>query len=138
MNAQITDGGFEGGEGGGAWVEASVNFSSLICSVSTCEDFGGVYVPNSGTYYVWFGGISSPETASVQQSANIPVGTTASLHMMVKIAATGQGDASEKMEISVDGTILETITVMTKNFSNCLQTLDIIESYKFPKAFGVG
>ncbi|MCB0785431.1 MAG: hypothetical protein KDB87_08920, partial [Flavobacteriales bacterium] len=54
-SAQINDGGFEGGAGGGAWTEASTNFGTPLCDAG-CGTCGGPCVSRTGTWYVWFGG----------------------------------------------------------------------------------
>ena len=108
-NAQLLDGGFEDGPGG-PWTEASSTFGTPICDVATCGNGGGPCVPNTGTFYVWFGGANSIETGSVEQALVFPTGTTGDLTMAVKIASPGAGLLDDRIEVSIDGTIAGTIT----------------------------
>jgi len=68
----IEDGGFELGTPNSSWIEASTNFGTPICNVSTCG-LGGGTGPYQGEYWVWFGGVNN-EVASVEQSVNIMPG----------------------------------------------------------------
>jgi len=70
---RVLDGGFEAGSGGN-WTEFSTNFGSPICTVAECSTGGGTG-PRSGAYWVWLGGIDADETAFVNQSFVIAVGT---------------------------------------------------------------
>lgn len=108
-SAQILDGSFEEGDGAGTWVEASTNFGTPICNEAACGDCGGPCLPYEGDYYVWFGGANAEETGSVQQSAVFPAGTAGTLLMLVKMPANS-GLEEDRMEVSIDGEILETIT----------------------------
>ena len=128
VSAQIADGSFEAGPGGGDWTEASTNFGTPICDVATCSDCGGPCVPNTGDFYGWFGGAGLVETASVEQSLVIPLGTAASIEMMVHIADLGPGLVEDRLELSVDGNILTTITThdsTTYGMAYTLSTTDI-------------
>jgi hypothetical protein len=109
VSAQIADGGFETGSTGTTWTQASTNFGSPLCDAG-CGTGGGTCGPNNGAWYVWFGGATSVETGSVIQSAVVPTGTTATLNMNVKIAAAGTGLPADRMEVSLDGVIIRTIT----------------------------
>lgn len=107
----ITDGSFEAGAGSGSWVEASTNFGTPLCD-GGCGNCGGPCASNTGSWYVWFGGSgSAAEQASVEQSVVIPAGSsTAILSMQVFMPTPGAGLAQDRLEVSVDGTILQTIT----------------------------
>lgn len=110
-NAQVIDGGFEAGAGGGAWTEASTNFGTPVCDFASCGNGGGGAIPASGTFFTWFGGAGGvTETASVEQSIIIPSGTNAALTVQVKIPSAGPGLAADRLDISVDGTIMQTVT----------------------------
>ena len=67
----IADPGFEAGPFGGVWTESSTNFGTPICDVGGCGTGTGTG-PNSGSFWVWFGGIGAFEEASVSQSVTIP------------------------------------------------------------------
>lgn len=111
LSAQVIDGGFEAGVGGGAWTEASTNFGTPICDLAGCGNGGGGAVPASGSFFAWFGGAGGAvETASVQQAITIPSGTTASLTLQVKIPTPGPGLAADRLDVSVNGSVLATVT----------------------------
>ncbi|MBL7962405.1 MAG: T9SS type A sorting domain-containing protein [Flavobacteriales bacterium] len=112
LSAQVLDGSFEAGPGTGPWTEASSNFGTPLCNAAGCGTCGGPCVPRTGSWYAWFGGAGSgsvmPEVGSVEQSIFIPSGTTAQLRMYVKIALAGT-NLTDRIEVSIDGTVLETI-----------------------------
>ncbi len=111
--AQVIDGSFEAGAGAGTWVEASTNFGTPLCSEASCGNGGGPCVPRTGTFYSWYGGAGGAlETASVEQSVVIPNGTTGALKLWVKIANAGPGVAGDKLDVSVDGNVLATVTAL--------------------------
>jgi len=108
--AQIADDSFEAGPGGGAWTEASTNFGTPICDLAVCGNGGGPAVPNTGTFYVWFGGANAVETGSVEQSALVPNGATGLLNMYVKMSVPGPGLIGDKLDVRADGVLIGTIT----------------------------
>ena len=129
VTAQIADGSFEAGAGSGNWMEASTNFGTPICDVPTCGDGGGTVNPNTGDFFVWFGGANAVETGSVSQSVVITESTAATLNMMVKVADPGPGLMEDRIEISIDGDILKTITALdTVEFQAdyALSSIDIL------------
>lgn len=109
--SQITDPSFESGPTGTAWTQASTNFPTPLCDFNSCGDGGGPSVPNTGAWFVWFGGAPGTiETGSVEQSAVVPTGSSATINMMVKIALAGAGLPADRLEVSMDGAIIGTIT----------------------------
>ena len=75
----IADPGFEAGPFGGQWTESSTHFGTPICDVGGCGTGTGTG-PNTGSFWVWFGGISgSVEEGSVSQSVTIPPAATVTL-----------------------------------------------------------
>lgn len=108
--AQITDGSFEAGIGAGTWNEASVNYGTPLCDAG-CGTCGGPCVPNTGTFYAWFGGSgSNTEIGSVDQDAIIPTGASVNLVMMVKMPALGDLSSSNYLKAMVDGNDVGMIT----------------------------
>src|SRR5690606_12047773 len=106
---QIADGGFEAGIGA-TWTEASTNFGTPLCDAG-CGTCGGYCFPKSGSFYAWFGGAGGgTETGSVEQSATIPSGTTATIDMEVKMPTPGPGVVGDKLEVRIDGNLVGTIT----------------------------
>ncbi len=107
---QISDGSFEEGANGGIWTEASTNYGTPICDTSFCGTGGGNCAPHTGSYFAWFGGALAIETGSVEQSVYIPFGSPAHLDLYVKVANIGAQVAADRLEISIDGNVLQTIT----------------------------
>lgn len=113
VHAQVIDGGFEAGPGAGDWIEASTNFGTPLCSEASCGNGGGPCVPRTGTFYSWYGGAGGViETASVEQSVTIPNGTAGALNLWVKIANAGPGVADDRVDVSVDGNVLASVTAL--------------------------
>ncbi len=109
--SQITDPSFETGPTGTAWTQTSTNFGSPLCDAASCGTCAGPCVPNTGNWYAWFGGAGGAmEIGSMEQAAMVPVGTTATLNMMVKIAGAGVGEPTDGMVVSVDGVPVGAIT----------------------------
>ena len=71
----IVDGGFEtGGIPNTFWnPETSTNFGTPLCDVPSCGTGGGASPPRTGAFWLWFGGIPAPETATLGQTVTIPV-----------------------------------------------------------------
>lgn len=127
VSAQFVDGSFEDGPNSGNWTEASTNFGTPICNLAACGDCGGPCLPNTGDNYVWFGGANSVETGSVEQSIFIDQGTEATITMMVYIPEPGDGLAADRIELSIDGTVLKTISVQDSATYGIAYTLDSID-----------
>jgi hypothetical protein len=66
----IGDPGFEAGTPNPSWAEASTIFGTPICDLECTEDSGAG--PHQGSWWVWFGGLEEPDTASVSQVVTIP------------------------------------------------------------------
>ncbi len=88
----VTDGSFEGGAGGGSWTEASTNFGTPLCDISSCGDGGGSVGPQDGSWWAWFGGIGAYEEGSVTQSVTIPSGAN-SLYFYLAVPACDDGSS---------------------------------------------
>ncbi|MBK7128481.1 MAG: T9SS type A sorting domain-containing protein [Crocinitomicaceae bacterium] len=110
--AQISDGSFEAGAGGGDWTEQSDNFGTPLCDAG-CGTCGGPCVANTGAWYAWFGGAGGAvETGYIEQSCTIPNGATGALRMFVKMPEPGPGIAADKLVVKIDGTTVGTITAL--------------------------
>lgn len=110
-NAQIVaDGSFEAGPGG-PWTEYSLNYGTPLCD-GGCGNCGGFCGPNTGTFYAWFGGANAVEVGQVLQSIVIPGSSSAVLTMQVYMPTPGPGLAQDRLMISMDGTLLKTITAL--------------------------
>lgn len=99
----IIDGGFEAGTPNPNWNEASTNFGTPLCDVGTCG-LGGGTGPFAGTFWTWFGGISLPETASVDQTVTIPDGT-AELSFWLEVPVC-DGASTDFVRGEIDGTVV--------------------------------
>ncbi|MEZ5442362.1 MAG: DUF11 domain-containing protein [Lysobacterales bacterium] len=99
----IADPSFETGTPNAAWAEASSNFGTPLCDVGGCGTGTGTG-PRTGAFWAWFGGISSLEVGSVQQSVVIGAGA-ASLDFWVEfpVCAAGAG-AADFVRATIDGT----------------------------------
>ncbi|MCA9950852.1 MAG: M4 family metallopeptidase [Anaerolineales bacterium] len=95
----VNDGGFEAGAFGGTWVESSTNFGTPICDVGSCGTGTGTG-PHSGSYWTWFGGISTYEEGSVSQDVTIPGGTATLTFWLEQIVCDS---AADYMEVTIDG-----------------------------------
>ena len=123
-SAQINDGGFEGGAGGGAWTEASTNFGTPLCDAG-CGTCGGPCVSRTGAWYVWFGGAGGvTETGSVEQSAMVPTGPDVRLIMYVKVALPN-AEPNDRVDVSVDGTVVASVSVADSSTYGDYTLLDI-------------
>jgi hypothetical protein len=95
----IADPGFEGGTPNASWTEASTNFGTPICDINSCGTGLGTG-PNSGNFWVWFGGIAAPEEGSVTQEIDIPSGDTVTLSFAFESVTC---DGTGFFEVLIDG-----------------------------------
>ena len=96
----LGDGGFEAGSPSTAWAESSDVFGTPLCDGACTEDAGAA--PFEGDWFVWFGGLEEPETASVSQTFTA-TGDAAFLFFMFEInAAAGAGD--DILSVRIDDT----------------------------------
>jgi hypothetical protein len=101
----IQDGGFEQGTPNPFWDEFSTNFGTPLCDAGC--GFGGGTGPHSGSWWVWFGGISGvSETGYVDQDVVIPVGT-AVLSFWLEIPVA---DTTGFLNVEIDNDVLATYT----------------------------
>ncbi len=102
----IPDGGFETGTPNAAWSEASLNFGTPICDVPGCG-LGTGTGPNSGDFWVWFGGIGVPETGSVEQSVVFEPGDTQLTFEVEQIVCDSPSDFAR---VLIDGNVVFSTT----------------------------
>jgi len=98
----VADPGFEGGTPNAAWDEASSNFGTPICDTGACGTGGSANGSNSGSFWVWFGGIGASEIGSVSQSVTFPNGS-ADLTFMLNLPVC-DNSAADFMAVDIDGT----------------------------------
>lgn len=97
----LADPGFEAGTPNPSWTEASTNFGSPLCTVAGCGTGTGTG-PQTGTFWVWFGGITALEVGSVEQSVVIPAGS-ATLNFGYESFVCGAGGAADFVRALIDG-----------------------------------
>ncbi|MCA9279516.1 MAG: hypothetical protein H6815_01200 [Phycisphaeraceae bacterium] len=96
----INDGGFELGIGGG-WVEFSSNFGTPLCDAACTAN--PAFGPNNGTWWAWFGGITTFEEGSVSQSVALPASAT-NLEFYLHVPTVGE--STDYIEVKVNGTAI--------------------------------
>ncbi len=79
----VTDGSFETGDTTTDWDITTTNYGTPMCD-SGCSSAGNTY-SHTGDWWVWFGGYSGAETASVGQDITLPSGVTATLAFWVQV-----------------------------------------------------
>ncbi len=104
---RVLDGSFEAAAGSPinspSWTEASSNFSSPLCSETLCGTGSGTSGPHTGNVWAWFGGISSTEISSLQQTLTIPTSSTAlTFYYRLGVCAAGAG-AADFLRVTIDG-----------------------------------
>ena len=101
----VADASFEAGTGAGSpWTQASSNFGSPLCTVADCGTGGGSAGPQTGDWWVWFGGTAEPEAASVQQSLGFATGAD-TLEFGYRLGLCGDGaGAGHFVRVLIDGT----------------------------------
>jgi hypothetical protein len=104
----IVDGGFEsGGIPNTFWnPETSTNFGTPLCDVPSCGTGGGASPPRNGAFWLWFGGIAAPETATLGQTVVIPSGGPATLHFWMRVG-TVTAPFTDVVNVRVDGAIVQ-------------------------------
>jgi PKD domain len=68
----VADPSFEAGTGSGTWTEASTQFGSPICGPTAGCGGPPSVGPRTGAWWVWFGGATGVENASVSQNVTVP------------------------------------------------------------------
>jgi cysteine-rich repeat protein len=95
----VADGGLENGTPNPSWTEASVAFSTPLCTVSECGTGNGTG-PRSGDWWAWFGGSTSTETASLEQQLIIE-STDGELVFWVEVPRCDS--AADFLTLTIDG-----------------------------------
>lgn len=116
-SAIVLDCGFESGTPSSSWSEASTNFGTPICDTGSCGTGGAPIGPNSGAFWVWFGGIGAFEEGSVSQSVTIPAALTGTLSFYF-MAPVCSGDAPDFVEATIDGTTVWSVDATNATYCN--------------------
>lgn len=102
-NTIVQDCGFENGPFGGVWTDASSNFGTPVCDISSCGSGGSTNGSYDGSYWTWFGGIGgTTEEGSETQAINLPANSTATLTFWF-LAPSCSGDSNDFVEVTIDG-----------------------------------
>ena len=124
----MVDGGFEGGPGGGAWIEFSSNFGTPVCDAFGCGTGGGTG-PNSGTFWTWFGGIAGVEDGSMEQLVTVPTGNTQLSFFYELPALNAASGASDFMNVRMDGDLLFSVDATSTAFIGYVQETISLAAY---------
>lgn len=101
----VSDPGFEAGNPNPSWTARSEVFSSPLCDASCSTEAAAL--PNSGAWWVWFGGAAMPDAPSVSQSLRFPSGVAELRYFLAVWPGDAEGD--DQLTLTIDGTTIETI-----------------------------
>lgn len=102
---------------GSPWTSTSVTYGTSFCDDASCGDCGGPCVPNSGAWYLWFGGTDAAETGTATQTFNTTVSGTGTLTYYWKVPL--KGAAGDTLSVLLDGAV-----------KNKVNTIDSIGTYQ--------
>ncbi|MBV1859876.1 MAG: hypothetical protein KUG77_15800 [Nannocystaceae bacterium] len=101
----LEDPGFEGGTPNPAWGDESLLFETPICDAGCTDDVGAN--PFTGSWWVWFGGVARPDTASVSQMVVIPEGNVMLRFGFSLNAGSGTGNDVFSVVLDEDSLLLQ-------------------------------
>ena len=84
------------------WSSTSSNFGTSFCDATNCGTCGGPCVPNTGTWYAWFGGTASAEIGTIAQTFNAAANGMGTLTYQLKVPM--KGAIGDTLFIDIDGT----------------------------------
>ena len=113
----VADGGFEAGSPNPSWTEASTNFGSPLCTLGLCGNGGGSAGPANGSWWAWFGGIGTLESASVSQTIQGGASDTCTLSFNFWIGASS-GNGIDFLEVSIGGGTVFSVLENTSGFTS--------------------
>ncbi len=122
----LQDGSFEGGSPNPDWEEFSTNFGTPLCENGFCGSLG--QSARTGTWWAWFGGISSPEeTGYLAQTLTIPSGVAELSFWMWSDTDTVDTDY---LQVRIDSTPVFTVTgIQTVNYPTWTPITITLNSY---------
>jgi uncharacterized repeat protein (TIGR02543 family)/uncharacterized repeat protein (TIGR01451 family) len=106
-NFMVQDGGFELGAAATPWTQTSSNFTTPLCSTTSCGGGGAVH---SGQWFAWFGGTTKAETGTLTQARTIATGPK-KLEFFLWWASAPSATATFK--VFMDGTPILSLTGAT-------------------------
>lgn len=88
------------------WASDDSMSGTVFCD-ATC-DSGGTFVARTGDWFVWFGGWDQANTSSLSQSVTLDAGHPRTMNwwMVNQI----DGDPSASLTLSIDGTVVQTVS----------------------------
>lgn len=89
------------------WNSTSSNFSTSFCDQISCGNCGGPCVPNTGSWFAWFGGTSNAETGTIAQTFNATTTGIGVLTYQLKVPM--KGAAGDTLFIQLDGVTVNKI-----------------------------
>ncbi|WP_341906467.1 T9SS type A sorting domain-containing protein [Fluviicola taffensis] len=92
------------------WSSTSTNFGTSFCDAAGCGTCGGPCVPNSGSWYAWFGGTTSAETGTIAQGFNATTAGSGTLTYFMKVPL--KGAIGDTLSIIMDGTAIDKINTV--------------------------
>lgn len=86
------------------WSSTSSNFGTSFCDAAGCGTCGGPCVPNTGSWFAWFGGTTSPEVGTIAQDFNATGAGIGTLTYYLKVPM--KGAVGDTLSIIMDGTTI--------------------------------
>ena len=100
----LQDPGFEAGTPSPYWGEYDLQFGSPLCDINVCPSTNYAH---TGDWWVWFGGLDTPNSAYVSQTVTIPTGV-AVVTFWLRIS-TSTPDPTDFLSVRMDGTEVASI-----------------------------
>lgn len=104
------------------WTSTSSNFGTSFCD-GGCGTCGGPCVPNTGSWYAWFGGTSSAEIGDIAQTFNAATTGIGILTYQLKVPM--KGAAGDTLFIQLDGVTVSKINTDDSIGTYQLMTVDV-------------
>ncbi len=107
------------------WAEAAGGAFEPICNAEGC----GTSVPNTGTHFIWFGGVQDSmgvsNNQSVTQTVTLPAGAS-SLSFSALRGLCAPVMPEDKVEILLDGNVVETLTCDQQEVQYMRYSIDLL------------
>lgn len=92
------------------WSSTSSTFGTSFCDASSCGTCGGPCVPNTGSWYAWFGGTTNAEIGTVAQGFNATTAGVGTLTYYLKVPM--KGAIGDTLSVIMDGTAISKINTV--------------------------
>lgn len=91
------------------WSSTSSTFGTSFCDAASCGTCGGPCVPNTGSWYAWFGGTGGAEIGTIAQTFNAVTSGVGILTYQLKVPM--KGTIGDTLSFQMDGvTVSKMIT----------------------------